>query len=385
MTASRFLSAGLIVAAVILMLPAVAQAQDSEFKDIVQVYVDGDVGFKMLKAVRIESESLDGVTYVNKAKRSETKPAGEVRAVFYGDAPREWDQGVKDMSAREYERAISSFAGAENAFTAGILKRDWVVEHGAFQQTMCLLALSSTKPAKVNEALKAFEAFVAKFPESRLLPAALIGLGNALILAEQPGAARKQFEKVVKLAGEKKLFVTVAFQARLGLASAYANEQDWTHAIPEFESIEKKAGDELRFIKNALAKKLLDETRLSAAGARGDAMITKAETSNREGDFKAARSYFDGLEGRLGASSRVRAMTKVGQAICLLREGKAREAMRNLADAKVRYFSERTQVAKALYYMAKAADKLGHPAQAVMYKKELRTLFPDSEWARRAD
>ena len=85
MTASRILSAGLIVTVVVLMLPATAQAQDSEFKDIVQVYVDGDVGFKMLKDVRIESESLDGVTYVNRAKRSETKPAGEVRAVFYGD------------------------------------------------------------------------------------------------------------------------------------------------------------------------------------------------------------------------------------------------------------------------------------------------------------
>jgi outer membrane protein assembly factor BamD (BamD/ComL family) len=385
MTASRLLSAGLIVAVVIVMLPAVAQAQASEFKDIVQVYADNDQGFRQLKDVRIESESLEGVTYMNRAKRSETKAVGTVRAVYYGDAPREWDQGVKDMAAREYERAISSFAGAENAFTAGILKRDWVVEHGAFQQANCLLALAATSPAKLTEALKAFEAFVAKFPKSRLLPDALIGLGTAMVMAEQPGSARKHFENVVKLAGEKKLFVSVAFRARLGMASAYAAEKDWTHAIPEYESVEKKAGDELRFAKNALAKKVLEMIRLSAAGSRGDALITRAETSNRPQDFKAARAYFDGLEGRLGASSRVRAMTKVGQAICLLREGKAREAMRKLADAKVRYFSERSQVAKALYYMAKAADKLGHSEQAVMYKKELRTQFPDSEWARRAD
>jgi tetratricopeptide (TPR) repeat protein len=385
MTATRLLPAVLLASVVALVSPQPAEAQASEFKDIIQVYADNEVGFREIKDVRIESESLDGVTYVNRAKLEESRPAGEVKAVFYGDAPREWDQGVQDMAAREYERAISSFAGAENAFTAGILKRDWVVEHGAYQKAACLLALAATSPAKLTEALKAFEDFIAKHPESRLLPNALQGLGDAMLMAEQSGSARKQFEKVVQVAGDKKLFVAIPFRARLGLARTYAVEKDWTHAIPEFESVEKKAGDELRFAKNAMAKKILEEIRLTAAGARGDALITKAETSSRPEDFRAARTYFDGLEGRLGKSSRVRAMTKVGQAICLLREGKAREAMRKLADAKVRYFSERTQVAKALYYMAKAADKLGHSAQAVLYKKELRTLFPDSEWARRAD
>jgi hypothetical protein len=42
-------------------------------------------------------------------------------------------------------------------------------------------------------------------------------------------------------------------------------------------------------------------------------------------------------------------------------------------------------VAKALYYMAKAADKLWHSQQAVVFLKELKQYYPNSDWARRAD
>jgi hypothetical protein len=35
--------------------------------------------------------------------------------------------------------------------------------------------------------------------------------------------------------------------------------------------------------------------------------------------------------------------------------------------------------------MSKAADKLGHSKQAVIFMKELKELYSDTEWARRAD
>jgi hypothetical protein len=35
--------------------------------------------------------------------------------------------------------------------------------------------------------------------------------------------------------------------------------------------------------------------------------------------------------------------------------------------------------------MSKAADKLGHSKQAVIFLKELKDLYPDTDWARRAD
>jgi outer membrane protein assembly factor BamD (BamD/ComL family) len=69
----------------------------------------------------------------------------------------------------------------------------------------------------------------------------------------------------------------------------------------------------------------------------------------------------------------------------MLQQGETRAALRRLSEAKVNYFPHREEVAKALFYMARAADKLGHSQQAVVFLKELKEYYPNSDWARRAD
>jgi len=381
--ATAIRTALLVVVAVVLLSP-LASAQQ-EFGDIVQVYVDNEKGYRDIPRVKVTEDSIEGVTYKNQANRSERKAAGEVRNVFYGDAPTEWSRGLSEMASRQYDRAVESFKGAVNAFEAKKCG-PWVKEYAAFQTARCRAAQSTMEPKKyLNEALGAIDGFLSEFPNSRLKPDALLVKGDLLLLADRSAEARGVFSDAEALAKGRKLFVRYEFEALLGKARSYAMQKDWTHAITDYQSIEQRAGNEVRFSSSPEAKAYLQDVVLLAAGNQGDALLSKAESTNNSAHFATAKQYFEGLTSRLGDSDRVKAMSGVGVAVCLLAENKAREAMRQLAEVKVAHFSERNEVAKALYYMSKAADKLGYTKQAVIYLKELRELYPDTEWARRAD
>jgi tetratricopeptide (TPR) repeat protein len=373
-----FVAAGLVV----LVLLASTTASAQEYKDVIHVHADTDVGFRELSRLRVESESIDGVTYRLKAgNRQETRKVGEIRAVYYGDAPPEWQQGLELCARREYARALTSFTGALNAPEV----RDWIKEHVAYQIARCRAALARVDRKEIDKANEAFEKFLETYPQSRLRPDALLGYGSLLMLAGNPGEARRHFEDAQQLAKSKDLFVRYGFEASLGIADTFSEEKKWAQALPEYESVEQRTGSGMRTAKAESVKRVLEQLRMRAAARRGDALLTKAEDTGRDQDFQTAKSYFAGLTGKLGRADRVVAMSKIGEAVCLLHGGQHREALRQLAEARVRYFSEKDEVAMALYYMSRAAAKLGHAHQAELYTKELKETFPDSDWARRAD
>ena len=385
MRGTRAVPVVILAALVLALLPGEVDAQ--EYKDKIYLYDDSESGIRPIKDVLILEETIDGVSFKNRAKRNETRKTGEVQSVAYGDAPPEWSEGLAEMARGDYEAAHKSFHGAITAVEVkGI--RPWVKEHGAFYKARCRAEMAykdAANPVKADTARDELEGFLGEFPASRLRPDALLELARILVLSDKAALARRQYTAIRDLQKSKELFIGYLYRANLGIARTFAMEKKWAQAIPEFESLELKSTADLRRAKTTAAKQILTEIRMTAASRRGDTLIRKAEGTGNGRDFKAARAYFGSLTGRLGRDVRVEAMAQIGEAICVFREGQARQGLRLLAVAKVRYFAQRDEVAKALYYMSKASEKLGYSAQAVIYLKELKEYYPDSDWARRAD
>lgn len=371
----------LLAALLVLLLGPAALGQQMG-ADIIQIY-DKD-GWRDQKGVTVTQDSIEGVSWKNKAKRTESKKVGEVRAIIYGDAPQEWDQGLNDYANGRYKEAIEAFRGAVNAFEAKQC-RAWVKEYAAYHTALCKAAQARSDRTRIDVALGEFLRFIQTYEKSRLLPDAKLERAKLLLMAGKSRDARREFQAVDGLAKANKLFVKYEFEALLGTARSFAMEKDWPRAIPEFQSVEQRAKIELGVVKQATARAVLADMQLIAAGSRGDALLAKAESTKSARDYTAAKNYFQGLRRRLEDSPRVRAMSGVGEAICLLSEDKTREALLKLAEVKVYYFAQHNEVAKALYYMAEASEKLNHRKQAAAYRKELKEHYPDSEWARRAD
>jgi hypothetical protein len=172
--------------------------------------------------------------------------------------------------------------------------------------------------------------------------------------------------------------------ADLGAAVASDALGDYATAIPAYGAIREKARSEAGFIKIEALKKEVEAIVYIAAAKRGDAMLAKADATGQSDAFRQARQYFMGLTAEAGGDPRIAAIADIGVAICKLRDASPREALRELAEAKVKHFAVSDEVAKALYYMAGAARKLGHERQAAAFEAELKRMYPESIWARKA-
>jgi len=239
------------------------------------------------------------------------------------------------------------------------------------------------------------EAVVYGWGESRLSPFVDLYEARALALLKKTDEAVAAYEKIIDEAIKKNrapqlLIDAVMEKADLQAAGKEAQEQ---------ETIYRSAGTQLRSAANrqpdAFGKDVLTRA-ANRAMLRGADLLFEAAINGKYGinvaldRYKALR---DSSEGKSDAALRIGAQTGVG--MCLVEtKGQGEEAYNTLLEVVTTGYEYPDQVARALYYLSKAApqyaddiEKSGGSGgflreEAGRWKSDLEERFPASKWAK---
>ncbi|MFH0953332.1 MAG: tetratricopeptide repeat protein [Verrucomicrobiota bacterium] len=137
------------------------------------------------------------ISYVAEAQPGPDKAQGQFALA---DSYRRLDKLPEALA--EYEKLIQWLAPKETPFStsaADAQKNADVLERAAFQRGYCLARMKQPPeavPGYRTNAIKAYDQFLALFPQSRLAPEALNGKGTAQLELGQFDAAAKTFDEV---------------------------------------------------------------------------------------------------------------------------------------------------------------------------------------------
>jgi len=240
--------------------------------------------------------------------------------------------------------------------------------------------VSGSTADAVAEYKKALEAN----PKSLLFDAIQVGLAECAIAEKKWEDASTAATALVEVAKKISHAVWLVKGEQL-LARIKMAQDDHLGAVSAYTSLEVTAKRELKWAKGDRRIKLLEAVAEDAAVEQGWALVARAEFTGQATDWGKANSYFGTLTGKYPKSERVAAAKLNGEGRCGLDED-PRAALLKFVQAEVIHFSARKEVARALYLKSLAYDKLGgarNKKMAEEARRELREVFPDSEWAKK--
>ena len=328
------------------------------------------------------------------------------------------------------ERKFVSFS--ENDPKGRNKRPSWISEYSHFYyaKSKYLQGVKNNDRAALNEALYALDdvkapsgdgktgGFIGRFSggNSRFYPEALMLKANALTRLARFDDAKTTFAELDDAAIKVPLLPRWLYEGAIGPGVIAEAKGDLKGAVSGYNAASNKMwvmlGKEQR-------RWLLGEVGryISRASMRTTAaMLGAAEKSGNAGDFRTLRAHVDGsgpealrkkANGRglnknavqaVVAGARDPAVQAVGlnaEGLAYLSGGKPKyeEALLAFKGVTVKYFQEPEQHARALYYLAKAADgaskaakgeaKTMYSAMATEATRMLRDQHPNSSWAQR--
>jgi tetratricopeptide (TPR) repeat protein len=359
--------------------PAVAQDGATGADEI--TYVESGQR-KTRSGVTIQSADWDNVSYKNGGGRTANVPGANVVELRYGDAPREYAQGWRAVSARNGKAAKDAFEACQNAKAAGVIERDWIDEgiQVGLGEAYLLLALDDS--GNYADAKKAFEAAVAVNAKSLMADRIHQGLAEVALGTNNNADAAKAADALVSAGRTARrpnweidgLFLR-ARVARTSGSDAAAGQayQDAARVAAQQASNAKSPVEKAHFVK-------LEHR---AAAAAGWLLLDKAVETRAAADFDKARTYFQGLPQKLGNEPDVLAAVENAMGVIKLSNDDAYGALRHFQTTEVMHFSVPSEVARSLYYQAQCWEKIGDAEMHAARLRDLKELYPKSEWARK--
>ncbi|MCU0724629.1 MAG: tetratricopeptide repeat protein [Planctomycetes bacterium] len=373
----------LLLAAVPASVLAQDETIDREYGDVLRFFDDDGKPQKM-ERIRVDEATYDKVKYTLRGgKTAQEKEGARVDDLIYGDAPKVFLDGLRNLRNEQWAAAISDFDGAKNAVDAG-RARPWLLEAAALRKGQALLALGQQETSRLAEALSAFEEALKANPKSLWFKEIRGGIADVCILQKNWDGARTAAEAIQKTGETIKNPLWQVRGARL-LATILMAEGKNAEAVTAFDNVVALAQRELRFAKPAKWQKELRAAEIDAVVEQGWARVAWAESSGAKQDWDRAKDYFSGLPAKYPQEDQVKAAVLNGLGRCLL-DDKPRDALLSFTEAEVTCFSARREVARALWLKSLALAKLGgdwNKRLAEQAKKELRQYYPETEWARK--
>jgi hypothetical protein len=388
---SRALAAAALAAAALPAAVTTASAQEKGEKtlppdEVIRVEGGKVVAHGVAGGV-IESADFDQVVYVapagGKLGGKRTVPASDVIELRFGDAPEDWDPGLRALAAKDGETARRAFRDCIAAKDAKPSLRAWITEFANARLGEACVLLAAKDPKAADEAVKAFEAARAANAKSILTDRILAGAAEAEMLRGQTDAAVRAGDALVA-AGKAAKRTSWEMDGHLLRARAQQQAGNFAGAATAFEDAARFAETALQSEKNEAAKTRLRQLAFDAATRRGWALVAKGEASKSAADLDAARAYFDGLAQKHPTEPSVMAAASNAAGISKLAGGDAKGALRQFQRTEVLWFQSADEVARSLWYQAHCAKKIGDDKLAADRVRDLQEFVPGSEWARRA-
>lgn len=290
------------------------------------------------------------------AKKKMTFKPSEVRTIAYSPPHLGLRSGESMLKQRRYDKALEKFDAALADKKAG----KWVAMYGLFYRAEALAKMAATDAKKLAEAIKTYQAFVAKYAKSRFIPNVYVGMTEAHYAAKQYDKMAAALAKLdPKVFGEDWVVRKQLWEARL-----LEGKGNYDAAQKQFAALAQEA-------EKAKDKDLRNQAVLSQG-----VCLLKAKKCP-EGEkilFSLAKDVDDN-------ELRARAYNALGDSLWERKE--YNEAHFTFLRVAVLYLDTGEEHAKALYWASKCFEKRGDTARAKEMRAELAKLHKGSPWAKK--
>jgi tetratricopeptide (TPR) repeat protein len=375
---NRWIPALGLAAAALLAAPASAQEKTDPKSARSDVLVVTEAGKQVPKNGTVESADYEKVVFTAQGGKKADVPAADVVEIVWGDAPPAYSDGVRALAAGDADGARRGFEAAIAAKEGKTPPRDWVNEYGSEGLGAAYLRLGDA-----DKAAESFARARTANAKSMILDRILMGLAEAELVRGKGDAAAKAADDLVAAAKSARR-PAWELSAYLVKAKGKLSAGDFAGAASAFDDAVRFADGALAGEKTEAGKARLRRASLEASVRKGWALVAKAEGSKSQGDFDAARSWFDGLASKNAGEALVLASQSNASAIAKFSAGDAKGALRQFMTTEVVHFGAPDEVARAIWWQAECWKKLGNEARRQERLKDLKQSFPGSEWARKA-
>ncbi len=304
----------------------------------------------------ILADQYDHVVIKTPDGKKVTIPTADVKNLRYGQRSMNYLNASNLFRQGRYAEALPKFEAALKE--AGKIK--WLGQYATFYKAECLAHLAEKDAKRRPQAVAAYKELVAKFPKSRFLPNAYIGLARVYQAAGQTA----QMEAAVKKLDPAKLGKQWTLERRRWEARVLEAKKQYAEAAKQYALLAQEA--EKAKDMAAADRALLNQGRcllLAKQKDKGEDILFRLGARSNDEAIKAAA--FNALGDHFWA------------------DGNVYEALFAYLRVAVLYLDEPEENAKALYWAAKCFQKRGERGRANELLAELKREHPDSPWAKK--
>ena len=336
---------------------------------------------RMIEDCTVLEESLLEVTYRRGGSNKTTMPSSEVLRIEFTTMPTLVDRAETAVADAQIFDAVNDLSvyldGAINKLDNGNRVRPaWAPAYASWR-----LAELNASLGKGPETLAATGKLLAKFPDSRYVPAALLLRAEVQFAGgedEGVGAAKKTLESVTQLVAER------------GISKRW----DFDAKIATIMYDDKLSGEERR---DAL-KRVATQAGAKFASVRNRAQVIGAETLLEEKDFETAQAVFESVVKDPKSDQRTLAIAWSGLGDCHYQAGiknptseaskaSLQDALKAYMRVVVLFKGESNYVARAMVYAGRIYTTMETEEGTANANKLFGAVirqFPGSKWAQEA-
>lgn len=326
-----------------------AQA-DTIYRRSVKTPVNGTVKDISKTEITVEKKTGGGGT--------EKIPASDIVSITWSDEPPglniariNENNGAFDKALETYTKAVELASKGPDGLQADL---KWAVAR-------CTARKSQGDAAKLDEAIKALEAFRSGNSDHYTFFECVRMLGELYLEKQDFLKARTQFEALGKSAATDSQMASKIALGRIAQAEGKGDD-----AIASYDSV----------IAMTAANPAEEAQRLDASLRKGTILLANSQTD------EALKLLDEVIEKSAADDTRVQAEAWVRKGDALRTKNSDLEALLAYLHVEVLFSAEKTQHAEALFQMHKLAAKLGQQGRAAEFREKLETEYPNSGWTK---
>ena len=297
-----------------------------------------------------------GVT-ISKSGVESTIPAEEIEAITFAGEPGELNSARNALQAGRAQDALESLGKIE----IGDITRDEILADVDFFTALAKAKLALAGSGDPTAAAGEMRTFVSKRNKSFHIPQAIETLGDLLVAAGQPAAARDEYAKLAKANSPY-----LKLNSALLVGRTYQTEGDHAKAQAEFAKVIQSNDDSELVAPLKLAATLDGSVSQAAAGQ-------VKEATAAIGDIIAKAPPED-------AALLGRAYNALGD--CYLQSKDPRGALFAFLHVDLLYSKDAEAHAKALHELVPLWKSIGRDSRSQEAAEKLADKYPGSRWAK---
>ncbi|MBI1852701.1 MAG: tetratricopeptide repeat protein [Planctomycetes bacterium] len=318
-----------------------------------------------IEAATVSEDNFKEVVYklenVNDVQRI---PARDVREVVIPDLADGYAKGKELRDKGQWESAVNQFKAAAEKESAPARR-----QYPLFELAETTFRWSSLDPVRTDAAIAAYQKLLSDVKDTRFFAPARLNLARCYLAKKDFAKAEETLTSLENEAREK---YGIEWEVRAKYWKAVTIEQkgNYGEAQTLYASLErtaKKAQEGLKDGSPELGE--LKDLEAGAVAKQGECLITS-------GKLDDAQRYYEGL---LSSRPEMKAGASNGLGQVMFQKQKLEEARFQFANVVARFFENRGEYQKALYWLGRCYEELGKAGKEKTAADRAVRYFEDAE------